>query len=121
MTTVAELQMAGMNVFAQRSNFREKFREYHSCFSNLDQKAFSQGVPLRRTGISMQRAYFTESIMPDVINLRQARKAKARAEAEQIAAQNRARHGQSKAQKLKARKEQDALQQKLEGAKRDTD
>lgn len=40
--------------------------------------------------------------MADIVNLRQARKTKRRAEAEKTAAANRARHGRTKAEKQQA-------------------
>lgn len=59
--------------------------------------------------------------MPNLINLRQARKAKARAAAEAKAAQNRALFGQTKAQKLKAKAEREALARTIDGARREPD
>lgn len=59
--------------------------------------------------------------MADVINLRLARKARARTEAEAAAAANRAKFGQPKAE-LKARKlELDRAAKLLDGAKRESD
>ncbi|WP_321447120.1 DUF4169 family protein [uncultured Cohaesibacter sp.] len=56
--------------------------------------------------------------MGNVINLRQARKAKARTEKEKKAEANRARFGQTKAQKTKQRFETDKLERHLDGHKR---
>ncbi len=59
--------------------------------------------------------------MADIINLRRARKDKARTDREMVAAENRLKFGQSKSE----RKLKDALQhqadQNLDGHKRDTD
>lgn len=53
--------------------------------------------------------------MADVFNLRQARKAKARADAAKTAAENRARHGRTKAERARdadeARRTEQALEQ----------
>nr|WP_321456348.1 DUF4169 family protein [uncultured Cohaesibacter sp.] len=57
--------------------------------------------------------------MGNIVNLRQARKAKARNEKEKQAEANRARFGQTKAQKTKARFEADKLERHLDGHKRD--
>jgi hypothetical protein len=57
--------------------------------------------------------------MADIINLRQARKAKARVEAERLAQANRAKHGRSKAEKRlvdMAKQRQDAA---IEGSRRE--
>jgi hypothetical protein len=59
--------------------------------------------------------------MADVINLRLARKARARTEAQAAAAANRAKFGQPKAE-LKARKiELDRAAKLIDGAKREID
>jgi hypothetical protein len=57
--------------------------------------------------------------MADVVNLRRARKAKARADAEGKAQQNRVAFGRSKAEKKLSRTETDAARRKHEGHKRD--
>ena len=57
--------------------------------------------------------------MGNVVNLRQARKAKARSEKEKQAETNRARFGQTKAQKAKLRFEANKLERHLNGHKRD--
>lgn len=59
--------------------------------------------------------------MADIINLRQARKAKARREAEAVAAANRARFGRSKAEKARDAHAAEQLDRVVEGAKRATD
>ena len=53
--------------------------------------------------------------MADVINLRLARKAKARAEADKTAATNRARHGRTKADKARVKAEAERAERDLEG------
>ena len=59
--------------------------------------------------------------MADVINLRLARKTRARTEAQAAAAANRAKFGQPKAE-LKARKlELDRAAKRLDGTKRESD
>lgn len=57
--------------------------------------------------------------MAEVVNLRQARKMKARAEKERIAEQNRASHGRSKAERLQTQKLADRSSAFLEGHRRD--
>ncbi len=57
--------------------------------------------------------------MADVINLRLARKAKARASSAQQAAENRALHGQTKAAKAKLARETERTARQLDGAKRE--
>jgi len=59
--------------------------------------------------------------MSDIVNLKRAKKTKARAEAEAIAAQNRATFGRSKADKAHAKSEQEAADRKLDGHKRHDD
>ncbi|GAB5510904.1 MAG: DUF4169 family protein [Hyphomicrobiales bacterium] len=54
-----------------------------------------------------------------VINLRQARKAKTRAEKEQTADENRRRHGRTKAEKAAEKSATDKSNQHLDGHKRD--
>lgn len=55
--------------------------------------------------------------MSDVINLRQARKAKARIEKEKKADANRAFHGMTKAEKAKHREEKRKLSRHIDGHK----
>jgi hypothetical protein len=55
--------------------------------------------------------------MAEIINLRMARKARARNEAATQAQTNRAKHGQTKAQKQSAKREQDRLDRAVDGAK----
>lgn len=57
--------------------------------------------------------------MGDILNLKQARKRKARAAAETEAAAKRLQHGQSKARKKLSKAEQEAAARKLDGHKRD--
>jgi hypothetical protein len=57
--------------------------------------------------------------MADVVNLRQARKAKARRDKEATAAANRALHGRTKAQRAAEAAERARAEQLLDGAKRD--
>lgn len=59
--------------------------------------------------------------MNEVVNLRRARKARERAEAEAQAAANRAAFGRTKAEKQKSKKEADAMQRTLEGHKLEND
>jgi hypothetical protein len=56
--------------------------------------------------------------MSRIVNLRQARKAKARTEAEAKAAENRALHGRTKAQKQADKAAKDRLARLLDGVKR---
>lgn len=57
--------------------------------------------------------------MAELINLNKARKAKARADAERQAAENRVRFGRSKAQKTQDATEAEAMRRKLDGLKLD--
>ena len=58
--------------------------------------------------------------MSDVINLRQARKAKARADRERAAEQNRAKFGRTKGQKLRDKEAKSKLDKVVDGARRVT-
>lgn len=55
----------------------------------------------------------------DIINLRQARKAKVRADKEQTADENRRRHGRTKGEKKAEKSAQTKADQHLDGHKRD--
>jgi hypothetical protein len=57
--------------------------------------------------------------MGDILNLKQARKRKAREAAETEAAAKRLQHGRSKAQKKLSKTEQEAAERKLDGHRRD--
>ena len=57
--------------------------------------------------------------MPDVINLRQARKRRDRAEKERLAEQNRFLHGRTKAEKTKDRKMAERDLRFIDGHKRE--
>ena len=57
--------------------------------------------------------------MAEVINLRQARKAKIRTAAQQQAASNRAKHGVGKAERARLRVEAERAARLLDGLKRD--
>jgi hypothetical protein len=59
--------------------------------------------------------------MPDPVNLRQARKAKARSERENTAAQNRVTYGQSKASKTLNSAVTSLADRRLDCLRRDTD
>jgi hypothetical protein len=59
--------------------------------------------------------------MGEVVNLRQARKAKARRDKEATAAANRALHGRNKAERAAEDAEKARINRTLEGAKRDED
>jgi len=56
--------------------------------------------------------------MSEIVNLRQARKRKARADREAEAAANRARHGLSKAERTAAAAEKSNIAKTLDGARR---
>ena len=58
--------------------------------------------------------------MAEVVNLRQARKNKARTAAEKAASENRARYGQTKATRQKAALEKQQTTRSLDGHKRTT-
>lgn len=62
-----------------------------------------------------------EQRMPEVINLRRARKARDRAASETKAAANRLVHGRTKSEKQASRIEQLRQERSLDGARRDTD
>lgn len=57
--------------------------------------------------------------MAEIINLRRARKGRERAEASARAAENRARHGRSKSERLAADATREQLDRALDGARRD--
>ena len=57
--------------------------------------------------------------MNDIVNLRRARKNKARALAEREAAENRIQHGRTKTEKKQTKALNDAAQRKIDGHKRD--
>lgn len=57
--------------------------------------------------------------MAEIINLRLARKARKRADAEQTAAENRARFGRTKAERANDAREAERLAQALTGARRE--
>lgn len=59
--------------------------------------------------------------MAEIINLRQQRKTKARTAKEKKAAENRAVHGQTKAEKQKKKKETERSAKLLDGHKREKD
>ncbi|AWC23355.1 DUF4169 family protein [Aminobacter sp. P9b] len=59
--------------------------------------------------------------MADVVNLRQFRKHKARAERETVADQNRALHGRTKAEKARDRLTADRAEKFVDGHRRDSD
>jgi Domain of unknown function (DUF4169) len=55
----------------------------------------------------------------EIINLRQARKRAARATQEDVAAANRAKHGQTRAEKAATRADAQKLRKLLDGARRE--
>ena len=57
--------------------------------------------------------------MSEIINLNQARKARAKAQAKAQAAQNRIAHGRTKSDRQAAERERDRLATHLDGAKRE--
>jgi len=59
--------------------------------------------------------------LADVVNLRQARKAKARAENDKAAEANRRLHGMTKAERARAEDARDRLSRHVEGHRRETD
>lgn len=59
--------------------------------------------------------------MGDVVNLRRARKGKARTASETEAAAKRITHGRTKAEKQMTKANKEAAQRKLDGHKRDDD
>jgi hypothetical protein len=61
------------------------------------------------------------ALVAEIINLRQARKFRARIEAEKKADANRARFGRSKAEKEASRSEAERLDRTVEGARLDHD
>jgi hypothetical protein len=73
----------------------------------------------RVSGNSMTRQYDGAVFVSEIINLRQARKKLARTTREEVAATNRARHGQTKAERALKQSEADKLRKVLDGAKRE--
>lgn len=59
--------------------------------------------------------------MTEIVNLKRARKAKERAEAEAKAQANRVAHGRTKTEKKLSKAEQEAARRKLDGHKRNDD
>jgi hypothetical protein len=59
------------------------------------------------------------AIMAEIINLRLARKARNRAQADQAAAENRAKFGRTKSERERDRRDAERLAQQIDGAKRD--
>lgn len=59
--------------------------------------------------------------MAEIVNLRRARKQKARAETETEAAAKRLAHGQTKADRNRTKAEKEAAERKLDGHKRGID
>ena len=59
--------------------------------------------------------------MAEIINLRRAKKAKARDSAEQLASANRAKFGQTKLERQRAKNEADKTARNLDGAQLDRD
>jgi hypothetical protein len=59
--------------------------------------------------------------MTEIVNLKRARKAKERAEAEAKAQANRIAHGRTKTEKKLTKARQEAAQRKLDGHKRNDD
>lgn len=58
--------------------------------------------------------------MADIVNLRQARKARDRAEKATLAAENRAKFGRTKAEKATDKADKARAERSLDGAKRET-
>lgn len=59
--------------------------------------------------------------MAEIVNLRQARKARQRGEAERQAAANRSKHGETKGEKLRRQQEAQRLTHTVDGARREED
>lgn len=59
--------------------------------------------------------------MAEIVNLRMVRKARARSEAGQAAAESRARHGRTRAEKARDHVEGERLARTVDGAKREPD
>lgn len=59
--------------------------------------------------------------MADIVNLRMARKARARSRAQEDAAQNRAKHGRTKVEKRQNEAEAAKVARLLDGARREQD
>jgi hypothetical protein len=59
--------------------------------------------------------------MAEIVNLRLARKARQRSEAEGRAAANRRKHGETKGEKLRRQQEAERLARTIDGARRDDD
>ena len=55
--------------------------------------------------------------MGEIVNLNRFRKARAKAEQEKLAEENRAKHGRTKSEKVKAGSEQDRVDRDLDGKK----
>lgn len=57
--------------------------------------------------------------MAEIVNLRQARKARQRVEAERQAPANRSKHGEAKGEKLRRQQAADRLTRTVDGARRE--
>ena len=79
----------------------------------------ADGGGQRIRAVDSDRAPASHRAMTKVVNLRQARKAKGRSDAEAKAAANRAVHGRTKAQKQAERAEREKLARMLDGIRRD--
>jgi Domain of unknown function (DUF4169) len=71
------------------------------------------------TRLDRRQTSTTSSAMTEIVNLKNARKQKARAEAEAKASQNRAAFGRTKTDKKSAKAETEAAIKRIEGHKRD--
>jgi len=66
-------------------------------------------------------ARYRQGMTAEILNLRQARKARARTEAEAQAAANRAKFGRTKAERQRAQMDSARMEKHIDGAKRDSD
>jgi hypothetical protein len=74
----------------------------------------------RQSGVSLNRVLrhcLREAVVADIVNLNKARKARAKAEAEETASANRVRFGRTRQEKEAARQEAERRTRDLEGKK----
>jgi Domain of unknown function (DUF4169) len=60
-----------------------------------------------------------DALMAEIVNLRQERRKRERAEAQAVAAENRIRHGRTKAERKSDRLAAEKAERKLDGARRE--
>jgi Domain of unknown function (DUF4169) len=86
-----------------------------------DQISHTKVSFFRITTLERRARLLTSSVMSKIVNLRRARRQRARDEADAKAAENRAAHGRAKADKAHDEAESERASRSLDAHKRDTD